>query len=185
MILLRRPIAVASVLLLAACAHGWAAPNIRLTDDTGSPWALSEQRGKTVALTFGFTHCADTCPATLARLTRLANAPANGTRSIEVVFVTVDPQRDTPGALHGFLSHFDPGSKVTLTGLTGSPAQIASVERAYHVWAQRIPGRGGPNYSEAHSAVIYFIDSDGRVRAVHDDDDPDAVLASALREASR
>lgn len=132
-------------------------------------------------LTFGFTHCADTCPATLAKLARLAGPDA--TTPVEIAFVTVDPERDSVTAMHRFVTRFGQGN-ARVAGLTGTPAEIDAVERAYHVWAQHIPGRqphGG--YDIAHSAVVYFIDRNGVTRSVHDDDDPDAVLAAALREA--
>jgi protein SCO1 len=180
MILLARLFAIAGAVMLGACSRGWFAPNIQLTDDTGARWELAGQRGRAVVLTFGFTHCADTCPATIAKLTRLVDASRQG-RSVEIAFVTVDPKRDTAPALHRFLSRFNDGP-AHVTGLTGTPAQIDAVERAYHVWAQRLPGRG--DYDEAHSAVIYFIDGGGRIRALQDDDDPDAVLSAALREAA-
>ena len=134
-------------------------------------------------MTFGFTHCADTCPATLAKLARLA--ATNAKTPVEIAVVTVDPQRDSVTAMHRFVTRFAEGN-ARVVGLTGTPAQIDDVERAYHVWAQRIPGRRlNAAYDVAHSAVVYFIDPSGVTRSVHDDDDSDAVLAAALREAER
>jgi protein SCO1 len=133
-------------------------------------------------IAFGFTHCADTCPATLAKLAGLAGA-ANVTSPFEIALVTVDPQRDSVAAMHRFVTRFG-GGNARVVGLTGTPNQIDAVERAYHVWAQRIPGRQPRGaYDVAHSAVVYFIDRDGATRSVHDDDDSDAALAAALREA--
>ena len=180
-----RTILLLSALILAGCAHAASAPDFTLRADSGNAWNLSAQRGKTVLLTFGFTHCADTCPATLAKLAHLTQRlGSRGSRSV-IAFVTVDPKRDTPHALHVYLQRFRPESGSPIVGLTGTQPQIDAVEQAYHVWAQRIPGRHGrPNeYDEAHSAVIYFIDGNGRIRSLHDDDDADAVLAHALAEA--
>jgi protein SCO1 len=182
-VILLRTAAIAFGLLLGSCGRQWLAPDFRLTDDTGAPWTLANQRGKTVVLTFGFTHCADTCPATLAKLSRLASALDDPRPALEIVFVTVDPQRDTPPQLHRFLAHFKAGPAHVI-GLTGPTPQIDAVERAYHVWAQRVPGRRRSAYDIAHSAVIYFIDPGGRIRALHDDGDSDAVLSAALREAT-
>ena len=173
---------LAAALLLWSCGRTPGAPGFTLTDDTGQPWSLSTQRGTPVVLTFGFTHCLDTCPATLAKLARLAgerdaNAP------VEIAFVTVDPQRDSVAAMHRFVNRFGRG-KARVVGLTGTPDQIDTVERVYHVWAQRTPGRHPHGaYDVAHSAVVYFIDRNGGTRSIHDDDDSDAVLAAALREA--
>jgi protein SCO1 len=173
---------LAAALLLCSCAHRAAAPPFTLTDDAGQSWSLASQRGKPVILTFGFTHCADTCPATLAKLARLAGRDAES--PVEIAFVTVDPQRDSVAAMHRFITRFEAGN-AHVVGLTGTPDQIDAVERAYHVWAQRIPGRrSGQAYDIAHSSVVYFIDRNGATRSVHDDDDSDAVLATALREAS-
>lgn len=167
--------------LLAGCAQGRSAPDFMLTDDNGQSWNLSAQHGKTVLLTFGFTHCVDTCPATLAKLARLSGAFGSRAKDIEIAFVTVDPQRDTPSALHRYLTRFDTDR---IVGLTGTLSQIETVENAYHVWAQKIPGkRGTGNYDEAHSAVIYFIDANGRIRSLHDDDDSSATLGNAMRAA--
>jgi protein SCO1/2 len=172
---------LAAALLLWSCARSPGAPGFTLTDDAGQPWSLAAQRGTPVLLTFGFTHCADTCPATLAKLSRMARE--GNTAAPVIAFVTVDPQRDSATALHRFVSRFNEGG-AHVVGLTGTPSQIDAVERAYHVWAQRIPGRGAHGtYDVAHSAVVYFIDRSGVTRSVHDDDDSDAVLGAALREA--
>ncbi|HEY1974935.1 MAG TPA: SCO family protein [Candidatus Baltobacteraceae bacterium] len=174
--------ALAAALLLCSCSRAPAAPGFTLTDDTGSSWALASQRGTPVVLTFGFTHCADTCPAILAKLARLAVGPGAKT-PVEIALVTVDPQRDSVAAMHRFVTRFG-DANARVVGLTGTPDQIDAVERAYHVWAQRIPGRQPHGaYDVAHSAVVFFIDRNGVTRSVHDDDDPDAVLAAALREA--
>src|SRR5579862_4108253 len=160
--------AFALVAAFGGCArHGASAPDFTLRDDAGQTWALSSQRGKAVLLTFGFTHCADTCPATIAKLVRLSDGLGARAGDVEIVMVTVDPQRDTPPAMHRFLARFD---SPRVVGLTGSPAQIDAVERAYHVWAQRIPGaHGAAAYDVAHSAVIFFVDRNGHIAAIRDD----------------
>lgn len=171
-----------AALLLWSCGRAPSAPAFTLTDDGGQPWSLAAQRGTPVVLTFGFTHCPDTCPATLAKLARLGSG-SDAKAPLEIAFVTVDPQRDSVTAMHQFVGRFGEGT-VRVVGLTGTPDQIDAVERAYHVWAQRVPGRRRHGaYDVAHSAVIYFIDRNGTTRSVHDDDDSDAVLAAALREA--
>lgn len=164
---------------LAGCApHGPAAPDFTLIDDTGRSWSLAAQRGRPVVLTFGFTHCADTCPATLAKLARLSRRVEHGNGNLRIAMVTVDPRRDTPAALHRFVGQF--GGPVA--GLTGAPADVAKVESAYHIWAQRVPGRGRAGfYDVVHSAVIYFIDAKGTIRAISDDDASDATLTGAIR----
>ena len=173
-------LAIASLASLDACAAAPAAPAVNLVDDSGNRWALADQH-KPVVLTFGFTHCADTCPATLAKLSRLVDGA--GTPA-EIAFVTVDPQRDTPVVMRRFVKKFET-PRARIVGLTGTPEQIDAVESAYHVWAQKVPGNhknGG--YDIAHAAVLFFIDASGRTRSLHDDGDPDAVLARALREAA-
>ncbi len=169
--------AVAFGLLLAGCAHpGPAAPNFTLTDQSGRPWTLSAQHGTSVALFFGFTHCKDTCPATLAKL---AKATARAHAKAEIAFVTVDPERDTPPVMAAYLRRFE---GATIVGLTGTPAQIAKVERLYHVWAQKIPGKNGSNdYDEAHIATIFFIDPNGTQRMIADQTDGVTQLAQDLR----
>ncbi len=171
-------------LLLAACAgRGWSAPDFTLRDDGGRAWTLSQQRGKVVLLTFGFTHCTDTCPATLAKLEHLTLGLGQESNQVEIAFVTVDPQRDAPAAMHRFLMRIAQPGGGRLVGLTGTPAQIGAVERAYHVWSQKIPGRHGyDDYDEAHTAVIYVIDARGRIRGLHDDDDSEQSLNAALRQ---
>lgn len=158
--------------------HGARAPDITLTDDTGSRWTLASQRGTAIALFFGYTHCLDTCPLTLAKLAdavRRQNAPAKFT----IAFVTVDPRRDTPAVLHRYVRRF---SGAHIVGLTGSGEQIAVVERSYGVWAQSIPGAHGRagGYDEAHSSVTYLIDPNGRERVLHNDGDSAADFAADL-----
>ncbi len=171
--------AVALALLAGAgCSQQYPkAPDFTLTDQHGAPWTLSAQRGKAVALYFGFTHCPDTCPTTVAKLAKAIGTSGNA----EIAFVTVDPQRDTPPVLNAFVKRF-PGAPIV--GLTGTPAQIADVERAYHIWAQKIPGKHGDyDYDEAHISVVTFIDANGGRRMIADQDDSVTTLASDIRSA--
>jgi protein SCO1 len=170
--------------LLTGCAHpGNPAPDFTLTSDNGAPWALSAQRGKTVALFFGFTHCTDTCPDTLAKLAASLRADRASANDAAIAFVTIDPQRDTPAVMHAYIRRF-PGAPIV--GLTGTPAQVAAVENLYHVWSQKLPApHGGSDYDEAHSAFTFLIDRNGDERMIHNDDDAQrdftADLATLLR----
>ncbi len=170
--------------LLAGCAHpGVPAPDFTLTNDNGTPWTLSAQHGKTVALFFGFTHCDDTCPDTLAKIAKSLQKDRATPETAEIAFVTIDPERDTPAVLHAYKRRFS-GAKIV--GLTGTPAQIAAVENAYHVWSKKVPGKHGSiDYDEIHSAFTFFIDRNGNERMIHNDDDPQrdfvADLATLLR----
>jgi protein SCO1 len=163
--------------ILASCAHANRAPSFELLDDRGQTWALREQTGGTVLL-FGYTHCADTCPLMLAKLSE-ARKRVSHPPTIGIAFVTVDPQRDSPRALHEYLSKF--GSE--FVGLTGTPSQIESVERSYHVWAQRLPPKkGGYDYDEAHGSTMFFIDNDENIVSLHDPSDSVEDLARAMRQ---
>ncbi|MGB8966807.1 MAG: SCO family protein, partial [Candidatus Cybelea sp.] len=119
-----------------ACSNARSAPDFILRDDGGNPWRLSQQRGSAVLLTFGFTHCADTCPAMLAKLARCTASLHARTNEVEVVFVTIDPRRDTTTVMHRFISRFVQPGESRLVGLTGTPGEIEAVERAYHIWSQ-------------------------------------------------
>ncbi|HEX8805304.1 MAG TPA: SCO family protein [Candidatus Aquilonibacter sp.] len=165
--------------LLAGCAHrGIPAPDFTLTGDNGAPWTLSAHHGKTVALFFGFTHCTDTCPDTLAKLAASLRADHANANDAEIAFVTIDPQRDTPAVMHAYKRRF---SGAPIVGLTGTQAQIAAVENLYHVWSKREPApRGGSGYDEVHSAFTFLIDRDGNERMIHNDDDPQKDFAADL-----
>jgi protein SCO1 len=157
-----------------ACSGAGSAPNFTLRDDHGASWSLAQQRGKAVLLTFGFTHCADTCPATVAKLVRVTASLPTGSREAEVAFVTIDPARDTVAVLHRYVERFALPGAGQLVGLTGTTAQIERVKRAYGVWSQRLP------HDIAHTAVIVVIDPSGRIRSVENDDDPESALARVV-----
>lgn len=161
--------------VLAACAGGTAAPDFTLRDDAASLWTLSQQHGKAIVLTFGFTHCADTCPATLAKLARVTESTTHAKTGAEIVFVTIDPARDGIVQLHRFVERFALPDGAPVVGLTGTTAQIQNVERQYHIWSQPMP-KG----DIAHTAAIYLIDPNGRIRTVLDDDDSAGSLSRAI-----
>jgi protein SCO1/2 len=177
---LRRLLTIAALAVFAAGCSSTAmtATDFTLTSDSGRPWRLSDQQGRPVLLTFGFAHCSDTCPATLARLAQLTRQLGPDGRRIEIAMVTVDPRRDTPAALHAFVTRF--GQNVV--GLTGSSAQIRRVESAYHVWAAPLGKKHDGGYDVAHTATIELIDARGHVRGIVNDDDGDAALSRALAD---
>ena len=129
----------------------------------GSELKLAHYRGKVVLLVFGFTHCPAVCPATLATLAqarRLLGADAKG---VQVVYVTVDPERDDVAHIRQYLAGFD----ASFVGATGQPQSLETVRKQYGVTARRVaPAGGGNDYGMSHSTSIYLIDRDGRLRAL-------------------
>jgi protein SCO1 len=160
--------ALATKAVLRPQLTGLAAPNVRLPDvllidDRGRPFTFAELRGTAYALFFGYTHCSDTCPVTLAKLERARLGLAvQQQRATAIVFVTVDPSRDTPARLHRYLTAFGPG----LVGVTGTPQALKALGAALDVWSAQL-GKG-PKYQMGHTDAVFFVDPSGRVRTIHD-----------------
>lgn len=154
------------------------APQVALIDQNNHAFRLTDQRGKVVALLFGYTHCPDICPTTLAKLTRADRLLGSEARNVAVAFVTVDPQRDTPSVLKRYISLFDP----RFYGLTGSDAALDTLYASYHVWHQRLPNQGSSaGYLMAHSSSVYVLDRNGDLRVIHDWSDSPVALAHDMK----
>jgi protein SCO1/2 len=133
------------------------APDLRLTDQDGRPFDLASLRGKPVLVYFGYTHCPDVCPTTLADLRealRLVDDP------VRVVFVTVDPARDDAAAMKTYVDYYQSG----FTGLTGSEAEIADAAEAWGVSYRKLDADSAAGYAMAHSTDTYLVDAEGTLR---------------------
>jgi protein SCO1 len=140
-----------------------AAPDFSLKGSNGSELKLSRYRGKVVALGFGYTSCPDVCPTTLFLLAQARDKLGPARKDFQVVYVTVDPERDDVEHLRKFVGAFDP----TFLGATGTPSQLADVRNAYGVQASRKPLAGNPGgYLIHHSAFVYLIDRNGNIRTM-------------------
>jgi len=129
----------------------------------GSELKLAHYRGKVVLLVFGFTHCPAVCPVTLATLAEARRELGADAKSLQVVYLTVDPERDDVASIRRYLAGFD----ASFVGGTGQPQALEVVRQRYGVTARRIPpAGGGADYGVSHSTSIYLIDRDGRLRAL-------------------
>ena len=128
-----------------------------LVDQTGKPVTEADLKGKPSLMFFGFTHCPDICPTALFDMTQLYKALGRDADKLQAYFVSVDPERDTPAILKEYLSSFDP----RLRGLTGDPAAVAAMEKAYRVYSKKLPLDGG-GYTMDHTALVYLMDKEGR-----------------------
>ncbi len=129
----------------------------KLVDQNSKPITDQDMKGHPFLVFFGFTHCPDVCPTTLFDISEMLRALGPEAKDIRALFVTVDPERDTPAVLKDYLSSFDP----RIIGVTGDPDSIAAVEKAYRVYAKKIPLEDG-NYTMDHTAIVYLMDKDGR-----------------------
>lgn len=163
---------------MLACALGAGCgekqrPKFELTDVTGAPFgrtldltdhngqrrSLGDFKGKVVVVFFGFAHCPDACPTTLAELATVARELGPDAGRLQVLFVTVDPERDTPDVLRQYVPSFHP----TFLGLRGTPDEIAATAKEFKVYVQKQPQPGG-SYTVDHSAGTFVLDTDGRLR---------------------
>ena len=131
-----------------------------LTASDGRPFSSERLKGKPFALFFGFTHCPDVCPTTLARLARLRTALGKGDESFAIVLVTVDPERDTPAAMARYAGLF--GTPVI--ALTGSVTAIEAVKKQFGVYSANVP-QAGADYNVDHTATVFLIDKSGKFAA--------------------
>lgn len=138
------------------------APELSLTASDGGELELERYRGKVVVLGFGFTNCPEICPTTLAKLARSRKILGTAAQDLQVVYVTVDPERDNPQQMRAYLAGFDP----TFIGGTGTPAQLARVYREYGIVAAKKAGPIRGLYGVDHSSFLYLIDREGRIRAM-------------------
>jgi len=134
---------------------------IRLTDQDGKPFDSASLAGKPYAVFFGFTHCPDACPTTLSEMARTEDEIGAPAKDFTTLFVTVDPERDTPAVLKEYVSNFS-GNTVALSG---TPEQVAEVAKAYRVFYKKVPTSDG-GYTMDHTAVLYLMNREGKFEDV-------------------
>ncbi|GMO57453.1 SCO family protein [Bradyrhizobium ottawaense] len=129
----------------------------QLTDQNGKAVTDKSLKGKPTLIFFGYTHCPDVCPTSLFEISEVLRALGKDADKVNAVFISVDPERDTPATMKEYLSSFDPH----LEGLSGDPAETAKVITSYRVYAKKVPTKDG-DYTMDHTALIYLMDRDGR-----------------------
>jgi protein SCO1 len=141
-----------------------AAPPIQLVDQTGKPFQVEDVQGKVVLLFFGYTHCPDECPTTLAQYRQLRSDLGKQADKVQMLFVTVDPLRDSPQTIGAYLAQYHSG----VIGLSGDKAALAEVWKEYGVYVN-VPADASSStgYAVEHSNPIYLIDETGKLRLTY------------------
>jgi protein SCO1 len=147
-----------------------------LVDDTGATVTDRTLAGKPYAIYFGYTYCPEVCPTTLFDLTRWIKELGPDANKLNYVFVTVDPERDTPKLMHQYVASFDK----RIRGFTGTPAQIAQIATEYRVYYKKIPTNDG-SYLMDHSALIYLMTADEKFDTVIPYQEKDDVALAKLK----
>ena len=145
-------------------------------DQDGKAVTDADMKGKPFLVFFGFTHCPDICPTTLFDMSQLMKELGPDAARTGALFITVDPDRDTPKVMKDYLSNFDP----RITGLTGTPEEIAAVARAYHAIYRKVPTKSG-GFTYDHTAEVSLMDKDGRRVGTLNDKEPEDVRMKKLR----
>lgn len=156
-----------AIIMLATGAGQNGVPSMPQVAAVGGPFSLTDQNGRTVTeqdlkgrpflVFFGFTHCPDICPTAMFEISEILRKLGPDGDRARAVFITVDPERDTPAALKDYLSSFDP----RMIALTGDEASIAAVAKAYRAYYKRQPLADG-GYTMDHTAIVYLMGKDGR-----------------------
>lgn len=134
--------------------------DFRLVDTAGAPRSLADFHGKVVLLLFGFTSCPDVCPTELSRLVQTLHTLGEAAQRVQVLFVTLDPARDSAELVEHYLRSFSPA----IIGLRGSEAEIAEAARNFRVFFRRVAGSAPEHYTIEHSAYIHVVDPAGNLR---------------------
>ena len=150
----------------------------QLIDQDGKPITDADLKGRPFLVFFGYTHCPDVCPATLFEVSELMRALGKDADRAGALFVTVDPERDTPAALKDYLASFDPRVRAA----TGNRAAIDAAERAYRVYAKKVPSdKDKDDYSMDHTATVFLLDSQGNFQGTIAYQEDQATALQKLR----
>lgn len=139
------------------------ARDLPLTDHNGQQRSLQDFRGKVVVVFFGYTQCPDVCPTSMQELAEVKQMLGPDGGRLQGIFVTVDPERDTPELLKAYMANFDP----TFLALRGSPEQLAAVAKDFKIYYKKVDGKTPTSYTMDHSAGSYVYDPAGRLRIYH------------------
>jgi protein SCO1/2 len=168
----RAVVGLLAAALLAACGPGKPSfksvdvtgadfgRELTLTDHTGKTRTLADFKGKVVVVFFGFTQCPDVCPTTLVEMKAVKEKLAKDGERVQVLFVTVDPERDSPELLAKYVPAFDP----SFIGLYGDAEATARTAKEFKVFYKKVPGSSPTSYSVDHTAALYIYDPSGRLR---------------------
>lgn len=180
----------ATVAFMPRAPHPQPAPSAAPTVEIGAPFRMTDQQGREVTdailktkptvVFFGFTYCPEVCPTTLARLTGWMKELGPDADRLNILFVSVDPERDTPEQLKAYLSSFDP----RIHGLTGTPQMLASMTKGYRAYYKKVELPGG-GYTMDHSAMLYLFDGKGRFKQVIGYDEEGAQGLETVRRLIR
>ena len=150
------------------------AQQFSLPDFDGKVRTLADFKGKVTAVFFGYTQCPDACPTTMAELAGIEKTLGADAARVQVVFITVDPSRDTAALLKSYVTNFNPG----FLALRGDEAQTQAVAKEFKVFYEKVPGKTATDYSIDHTAGTYIFDTQGRIRLfARQNMDPDQLTA--------
>jgi len=153
------------------------AKDFKLPDQNGQVRSLKDFPGKLVVMFFGYTQCPDVCPTTMADVAEAKKLLGPDGAKVQGIFVTVDPERDTPEVLKGYMANFDP----TFIALRGTPEQVAAVAKDFKVYYKKVDGKTPTSYTMDHSAANFVYDTKGRLRLYSRYDAGPQALASDLK----
>ncbi|HXD40615.1 MAG TPA: SCO family protein [Ramlibacter sp.] len=151
--------------------------DFQLTDHNGQVRSLKDFRGKVVVVFFGYTQCPDVCPTSMAELAEAKKLLGADGAKIQGLFITLDPERDTPEVLKAYMANFDPG----FLALRGTPEQVAAAAKEFKVFYRKVPGQTATSYTLDHSAASFTFDTQGRLRLYTRYGSGAQVLASDLK----
>lgn len=153
------------------------APDFALTDSTGEVQRLGDYRGRIVLLFFGYMYCPDICPATLAEMKLAVGQLKGDADQVQVIFISVDPQRDTSEAVQGYVERFNP----SFLGLSGTQDELEPIWNGYGVYREVVEGTSETNYIINHTARVTLIDQDGNMRLTYGFQTPPEDIAHDIR----
>lgn len=155
--------------------------DIGIADTSGTIRRVTDFKDQVTLVFFGFTRCPDVCPSTLMRLKQVRNALGADADKLQVLLVSVDPERDTPDRLEAYVKNFDP----TFIGLRPEPAELENVIKAFHAIAVKVPTADGADYTVDHSATIYVYDRKNQLRLIAQPDIAIEAFAADLRRLAQ
>jgi protein SCO1 len=187
--LLRRGLLLGTLLALAACSDPKPAfsgiditgadyaTGFSLTDHNGQPRTLADFKGKAVVVFFGFTQCPDVCPTSLAEMAEAKRLLGPDGERLQGLFISIDPERDTPEIMKAYMDSFDPG----FLALYAAPGDLPELAKSYRIYYKKVEGKTPTSYTMDHSAGSYVYDPRGNIRLYHRYGTGAQALASDLK----